>query len=129
MDRLVIAAKVIRNRVKLQQHPTAVITTRTDGTVQGDNVLNLVLTFVVAYILLVLVGTIIYAMFGCDIMTSFTATIACISNVGPGFGEVGSLDNYSELPTILKLNSTLLMLVGRLEIFGFIQLFFLRSWR
>ncbi len=129
VDRLVIAAKVIRNRVKLQQHPTAVITTRTDGTVQGDNVLNLVLTFVVAYILLVLVGTIVYAMFGCDIMTSFTATIACISNVGPGFGEVGSLDNYSELPTILKLNSTLLMLVGRLEIFGFIQLFFLRSWR
>ena len=129
VDRLVIAAKVIRNRVKLQQHPTAVITTRTDGTVQGDNVLNLVLTFVVAYILLVLVGTIVYAMFGCDIMTSFTASIACISNVGPGFGEVGSLDNYSELPTILKLNSTLLMLVGRLEIFGFIQLFFLRSWR
>lgn len=129
VDRLVIAAKVIRNRVKLQQHPTAVITTRTDGTVQGDNVLNLVLTFIVAYILLVLVGTIVYAMFGCDIMTSFTAAIACIGNVGPGFGEVGSLDNYSELPTILKLNSTLLMLVGRLEIFGFIQLFFLRSWR
>ncbi len=129
VDRLVIAAKVIRNRVKLQQHPTAVITTRTDGTVQGDNVLNLVLTFVVAYILLVLMGTIVYAMFGCDIMTSFTASIACIGNVGPGFGEVGSLDNYSELPTILKLNSTLLMLVGRLEIFGFIQLFFLRSWR
>ena len=129
VDRLVIAAKVIRNRVKLQQHPTAVITTRTDGTVQGDNVLNLVLTFIVAYILLVLVGTIVYAMFGCDIMTSFTAAIACIGNVGPGFGEVGSLDNYSELPTILKFNSTLLMLVGRLEIFGFIQLFFLRSWR
>lgn len=129
VDRLVIAAKVIRNRVKLQQHPTAVITTKTDGTVQGDNVLNLVLTFIVAYILLALVGTVVYAMFGCDIITSFTASISCISNVGPGFGEVGSLDNYSELPTILKLNSTLLMLVGRLEIFGFIQLFFLRSWR
>lgn len=129
VDRLVIAAKVIRNRVKLQQHPTAVITTKTDGTVQGDNVLNLVLTFIVAYILLALAGTVVYAMFGCDIMTSFTASIACIGNVGPGFGEVGSLDNYSQLPTILKLNSTLLMLVGRLEIFGFIQLFFLRSWR
>ena len=129
VDRLVIAAKVIRNRVKLQQHPTAVITTKTDGTVQGDNVLHLVLTFIVAYILLALVGTVVYAMFGCDIITSFTASISCISNVGPGFGEVGSLDNYSELPTILKLNSTLLMLVGRLEIFGFIQLFFLRSWR
>jgi trk system potassium uptake protein TrkH len=49
--------------------------------------------------------------------------------VGPGFGEVGSLDNYSQLPAVLKLNSTLLMLIGRLEIFGFIQLLFIRSWR
>lgn len=128
VDRLVLALKVIRNRVKLQQHPNAVISTKTDGMVQGDNVLTMVLTFIVAYLILILMGTIVYAMFGCDITTSFTAAIACISNVGPGFGEVGSLDNYAELPTILKLNSTLLMLVGRLEIFGFIQLFFMRSW-
>lgn len=129
IDRLLLALKVIRNRVKLQQHPNAVISTKTDGMVQGDNVLTMVLTFIVAYLLLTLVGTIIFAMFGCDIMTSFSASLSCISNVGPGFGEVGSLDNYSSLPTVLKLNSTLLMLVGRLEIFGFIQLFFIRSWR
>ena len=129
VDRLVLALKVIRNRVKLQQHPNAVISTKTDGMVQGDNVLSLVLTFIVAYLLLALCGTIIYAMFGCDIMTSFTASISCISNVGPGFGEIGSFDNYADLPVILRINSTVLMLVGRLEIFGFIQLFFLRSWR
>lgn len=129
VDRLVLALKVIRNRVKLQQHPNAIITTKTDGMVQGDNVLSLVLTFIVAYLLLALLGTIVYAMFGCDIMTSFTASISCISNVGPGFGEIGSFDNYADLPVILRLNSTVLMLVGRLEIFGFIQLFFLRSWR
>lgn len=129
VDRLVLAVKVIRNRVKLQQHPNAVISTKTDGMVQGDNVLSLVLTFIVAYLLLALVGTVVYAMFGCDLMTSFTASISCISNVGPGFGEIGSFDNYADLPSVLKFNSTVLMLVGRLEIFGFIQLFFLRSWR
>lgn len=129
VDRLVLALKVIRNRVKLQQHPNAIITTKTDGMVQGDNVLSLVLTFIVAYLILALLGTIVYAMFGCDIMTSFTASISCISNVGPGFGEIGSFDNYADLPVVLRLNSTVLMLVGRLEIFGFIQLFFLRSWR
>lgn len=128
VDRLLLATKVIRNRIYLQQHPNAVISTKTDGMVQGDNVLNLVMTFIVAYLLLALLGAIVYAMFGCDLMTSFTASIACISNVGPGFGEIGSMDNYAQLPVILKLNSTLLMLVGRLEIFGFIQLFFLRSW-
>lgn len=129
VDRLVLALKVIRNRVKLQQHPNAIITTKTDGMVQQDSVLSLVLTFIVAYLLLALVGTIIFAMFGCDITTSLTASISCISNVGPGFGEIGSFDNYADLPLILKVNSTVLMLVGRLEIFGFIQLFFLRSWR
>ena len=129
VDRLVLALKVIRNRIKLQQHPNAVISTKTDGMVQPDSVLTLVLPFIVAYLILALMGTIVYAMFGCDIMTSLTASISCISNVGPGFGEIGSFDNYADLPLILKLNSTVLMLVGRLEIFGFIQLFFLRSWR
>ena len=129
VDRLLLALKVIRNRINMQQHPNAVISTKTDGTVQGDNVLSLVMTFIVAYLLLALAGTIVYAIFGCDILTSFTASVSCISNVGPGFGEIGSLDNYSEFPIVLKFTSTLLMLIGRLEIFGFIQLFFLRSWR
>lgn len=129
VDRMVIAAKVVRNRVKQQQHPNAVISTKIDGVVRDDGTQSIVMTFLVAYVMLVLIGTIINAMFGCDLLTGFSAAIACISNVGPGFGEVGSMDNYSELPAILKLNASLLMLVGRLEIFGFIQLFFIRSWR
>jgi trk system potassium uptake protein TrkH len=97
--------------------------------VQDDGVQSLVMTFIVSYIMLVLIGTIIYTIFGCDLLTGFTASISCLSNVGPGFGEVGSLDNFANLPGILKLNSTMLMLIGRLEIFGFIQLLFIRSWR
>lgn len=129
VDRLLIATKVIRNRMKIQLHPNAVIRTKMDGTVQDDSVQSLVMTFIVTYILLVLLGTIVYALFGCDLTTGFTASIACISNVGPGFGEVGSMSNFSELPAVLKFTSTVLMLIGRLEIFGFIQLLFIRSWR
>jgi trk system potassium uptake protein TrkH len=88
-----------------------------------------VTTFVVVYIFVVLIGTLIYTFFGCDLMRGFSAAIANVSNVGPGFGDVGSMDNYSELPSVLKLNSTILMLIGRLEIFGFLQIFFLNSWR
>lgn len=129
VDRLLISAKVIHSRIKLQQHPNAIIRTKIDGSVRDEGILSLVMTYIVAYIMLVLVGAIIYTMFGCDLLTGFTASIACISNVGPGFGEVGSMNNYADLPAILKLTSTILMLVGRLEIFGFIQLFFIRSWR
>jgi trk system potassium uptake protein TrkH len=39
------------------------------------------------------------------------------------------MDNFAALPAVLKFNSTVLMLIGRLEIFGFIQLLFFRSWR
>ena len=129
VDRLLIASKVIRNRMKIQLHPNAVIRTKMDGLVQEESIQNLVMTFIVSYIMLTLIGTVIYTMFGCDILTGFTASISCLSNVGPGFGEIGSMSNFSQLPVVLKLCSTLLMLIGRLEIFGFIQLLFIRSWR
>lgn len=129
VDRMLIAAKVIRNRMQVQLHPNAIIRVKVDGKVQEEGVLNLVMTFIVAYIMVALIGTIVYTIFGLDLVTSLTASIACVSNVGPGFGEVGSLDNFADLPAVLKLNSTLLMLIGRLEIFGIIQLLFIRSWR
>lgn len=129
VDRVLMAFKVIHNRMKVQQHPNAIIRTKVDGTVQDDSILSLVMSFIVAYIALVLIGTILYTTFGTDLMTGFTASIACISNVGPGFGEVGSMNNFSTLPAVLKFGSTVLMLVGRLEIFGFIQLFFISSWK
>lgn len=129
VDRVLIAAKVVRNRMKIQLHPNAIIRTKIDGIVQEDSTISLVMTFIVTYIILVLIGTVMYTLFGCDILTGFTASIACISNVGPGFGQVGSMSNFSELPTLLKLMSTMLMLIGRLEIFGLIQLLFIRSWR
>jgi trk system potassium uptake protein TrkH len=129
VDRLLIASKVVRNRMKIQLHPNAIIRTKIGGVVQEDSTQNLVMTYIVSYIMLALIGTVIYTMFGCDILTGATASISCLSNVGPGFGEIGSMSNFSELPAILKLSSTLLMLIGRLEIFGFIQLLFIRSWR
>lgn len=129
VDRMLIAAKVVRNRIKQQQHPNAVISTKIDGVVRDDGTQSIVMTFLVAYVMLVLIGTVINTTFGCDLLTGFSAAISCISNVGPGFGEVGTMSNYSALPAILKFNASVLMLVGRLEIFGFIQLFFIRSWR
>lgn len=129
VDRMLIASKIIRNRMQVQLHPNAIIRVKVDGKVQEEGVLNLVMTFIVAYIMVTLIGTIVYTIFGLDLVTSLTASIACVGNVGPGFGEVGSLSNYADLPAVLKLNSTLLMLFGRLEIFGFIQLLFIRSWR
>lgn len=129
VNRLVIAGKMLRARLRQQQHPSAVIRIKLDGIMQENEVTNSVMVFIVAYLMLILAGTVVSTMCGVDLMTSFSASVACIGNVGPGFGEVGSLDNYSQLPVLIRFTNTLLMLFGRLEIFGLIQLFFIKWWR
>ena len=129
IDRLLLAMKMLRNRLRSQQHPNAIIRTKVDGVPQDKEMLNGVMVYIVAYMLLILIGTFANTMFGADLMTGFSSAVACVSNVGPGFGEVGTMDNYSLMPVVMKFNLTALMLFGRLEIFGLIQLFFIRWWR
>lgn len=129
VDRLVLALKMLRNKLRSQQHPNAIFRTKIDGVAQDQYMLNTVMVYIVAFMLLILTGTFINTLFGCDLLTGFSASLACASNVGPGFGEVGTLDNYSALPMIVKMNLSFIMLFGRLEIFGLIQLFFIRWWR
>jgi trk system potassium uptake protein TrkH len=129
VDRIVIAAKTIRNRIKIQQHPNAIRRIKVDGYVQDQDMLNSVMVYIVAFMLLILAGTFINTLFGLDLMTGFSASLACASNVGPGFGEVGTMYNYSQMPAIVKISMSMMMLFGRLEIFGLIQLFFIRWWK
>lgn len=129
VDRMVLALKMLRNKLQSQQHPNAIMRIKVDGYCQDQSMLNGVMVYIVAFLLLVLIGTFINTLFGCDLMTGFSATLACASNVGPGFGEVGTMDNYAAIPAVVKLNLSLIMLFGRLEIFGLVQLFFMRWWK
>ena len=129
VDRFLVAAKMIRTRLRAQRHPDAIFRTKIDGVVQDEGMMGTVMVYIVTFMLLILAGTFINTLLGVDLMTGFSAALACTSNVGPGFGEVGTMSNYSLMPALMKLNSTFLMLLGRLEIFGLIQLFFIRWWR
>lgn len=129
IDRLLLFTKMFKARMRRQQHPNAVIRLKVDGIIQEGEVLNTVVIFMVTYLALLFIGSVVNALFGMDMTTAVSAAIACLGNVGPGFGDVGSMSTYSALPTILKIQGAFLMLMGRLEIFGFIQLFFLKWWR
>lgn len=129
VDRMVLALKMLRNKLQSQQHPNAIMRIKVDGYSQDKDMLNSVMVYIVAFLILILIGTFLNTLFGCDLMTGFSATLACASNVGPGFGEVGTMDNYAAMPAIVKLNLSLIMLFGRLEIFGLVQLFFIRWWK
>ena len=129
VNRLVLAGKMIRTQLQRQQHPNAVVRVRIDGNVLDDKIASTAVVFIVAYFLALLAGTVVGTMCGVDMETSFSSAVACMGNVGPGFGMVGSLGNYSDLPAVMKFSNTMLMLLGRLEIFGLVQLFFLKWWR
>lgn len=129
IDRMLLFGKMLKARMRRQQHPNAVIRLKVDGVIQEGELLNTVVVFMVTYVALIFVGAVVNALFGLDMMTAVSSSVACLGNVGPGFGEVGSMSNYAELPVVLKLQDAVLMLMGRLEIFGFIQLFFLKWWR
>ncbi|HSA04968.1 MAG TPA: potassium transporter TrkG, partial [Tenuifilaceae bacterium] len=66
---------------------------------------------------------------GQDLMTAFSASLASVSNIGPGFGQVGSMANYFEIDGASKLVLSIGMLLGRLEIYGLLLLFMFHSWK
>lgn len=129
IDRILISYKSLLAKVKQLQHPNAVIRVKIDGVIVDNDTMGSVNLFIVIYLVSILAGTLFISMLGIDIMTSFSAAFASMGNVGPGFGGVASLCNYSALPDAAKLVCTTLMLIGRLEIFGLLQIIMFKFWK
>ena len=127
IDRAVLAGKGINRKVGLAVSPNAVQNIRVDGRVRPDSQVSDAYGYIFCYLLIVVVFAAVNIALGLDFTTGVTASIACIGNVGPGFGEVGSMSNYAAFPGILKITSMFEMIIGRLEIFP--VLYLIRSLR
>ena len=92
-------------------------------------VISGVVGFFLLYLIVTTVGTIVLTVQDMDLVSAFTATLTCISTVGPGLGSVGPVDNFSHVPTLSKWVLTLCMLLGRLEIYAILVLFIPEFWR
>ncbi len=75
------------------------------------------------------VGTAVMVSYDYDLVTSMSASIAALGNIGPGLGKVGPTQNWSHLPDVAKWVMSLLMLLGRLELFSVVILFSPWVWR
>ena len=85
--------------------------------------------FIFVYFMTVVVFTFSLMISGLDFVSSLTATIACITNAGPGLGAVGPAGNYAQLTDVQKWLCTSVMLLGRLEIFTVFVLFTPAYWK
>lgn len=131
IDRLWIALKGGKEMFQSLTNPHKHDYVRTDGITKTESEVASVTSFIMLYLSIVFIGAIVYAASGMDFTTGLSASIACMGNVGPGFGVVGSMGNYAGLSAFMKLFSTVLMLLGRLEIYPIliVAASFVRRWR
>ena len=122
IDRAVLAAKGISRKVRLTVSPNTVSYINIDGRVRPDSQVSDAFCYIFCYLFIMVIFAALNIAAGLDFTTGVTASIACIGNVGPGFGEVGSMSNYAAFPGLLKLTSMAEMLIGRLEIFPVLYL-------
>jgi len=128
-DRVVIFFKTIKRQVKKLQHPNAVIPVKIRNFIVDEDLVTGTILFIALYVVVVFISTLLLAAMGVDIMSSFSASAACMGNVGPGFGIVGSMANFNSIPDLGKWILSIVMLLGRLEIYGLLLLFLMKSWK
>jgi len=85
--------------------------------------------FMLFYLLTFAVGAAIVVGLGADLLTGITASIACLGNIGPGFGAIGPMASFADLHPVSKIVLTLEMWIGRLEVLTVLVLFRFEAWR
>lgn len=120
--RICLLFKLVRREMYHRLHPRAVLPLKLRGKALPSDVVSGVSSFVFLYLLLMLFGTLLLSLENFDILSTLTAVIASIGNIGPGFGLVGPTMNYSVFSDPGKILLSILMIIGRLELFTVVLL-------
>jgi trk system potassium uptake protein len=129
MVRLLLLMKQARRELVRIVHPRVVNPVILGGRAVSEQVMQGVIAFMMAYGATLVALTLVLLFSGLDVVTAFTAVIACVNNIGPGLGEVGPAVNYSSLNNFQTWVCTFAMLLGRLELLTVLVLFMPQFWR
>ncbi|MDK2972143.1 MAG: trk/ktr system potassium uptake protein [Candidatus Sumerlaeota bacterium] len=128
--RWVILFKVARQELGRAVSPRRVRVLKIDGKPMRPETVGQVQTFFYLYIVIIVVGSILLALLEPDtkLLSTFTAVVSALNNIGPGLEEVGPTMNYAfmEAPALWLLS--LLMLLGRLELLAVLVFFSRTFW-
>lgn len=131
--RLQVLCKVMARDVRRTVKPRSVGLIKVDGRVVEEDTVNGVLGFFFVYMLVMLVSCVLVSFdsFVRDVSfeSCFTGVLATLSNIGPGFGEVGPAGSFANFTLFSKLVFSLDMLIGRLELFPLLMFCSPRAWR
>lgn len=127
--RVLLLLKTAMNELKHLVHPQAVIPVRYNGRMVEQDILFNIAGFIILFLITFATATIAITATGLDLVTSLSAVVAAMSNIGPGLGDVGPMANYGGLPDVVKWILGACMVIGRLEIFTVFVLFSRAFWR
>jgi trk system potassium uptake protein len=127
--RLLITLKHSLNQLFLLVHPKGVRPLTIGHSIVAPAVVQRVVGYFSIYTAIFFIASMVLIGGGMDMLSAFSAAIACLSNIGPGFGVVGPTETFAMLPDLSKLALTFCMLAGRLEIFTIFVLFLPSFWK
>ena len=109
-------------------HPNAILMVRFNNSTIDQAIVYKVLGFFIMYLLLFIIGAGVLSLLGSDFTTSIGGAASSLGNVGPGLGDVGPSKTFSNLSMSSKIWCSILMLIGRLELFTVLILFTPHFW-
>jgi len=129
--RLMIVLRKMATDLRKLIRPHAVLPVRMGNRAIPEEVVTSVTTFFILFLSLFALGGLSLAFMGYDLVTAFSASAACLGNIGPGFEMVGPTQNFGFFPVPAKLILVALMIIGRLELYtALVMVFALRlRWR
>ena len=127
--RILVMFKLIKREILKIFHPRAIIPIKNDGLVISNEVVAGIYSFIALYFVIFAMGTLLITLEGVDLVTASSSVIATLSNIGPGLSLVGPTRNFGLYSDASKLLLSLLMLLGRLELFTIIALLAPKNWR
>ena len=129
LSRVLILWKSLVRELKRMVHPNHVSVIKVDGQPVEERVVSSTGAYIMAYMVVLLAGALVVSWDNYGFQESFAASLTCISNVGPGLGILGPMENFSILSPVSKIALSLEMLTGRLELMPMLALLTRGAWR
>jgi len=127
--RHLVVLKYLRKHVSNLIHPNALVSVKINKKTVHDHQAQAVIMFIMLYLTIFAAGYVIMSILGLDMQTSLGSVAACLGCVGPGIGTVGPAANFFHIPEFGKITLSILMIVGRLELFTFMIILMPSFWR
>jgi len=126
--RVLLLFKILRRNIRQTLNPKKVLVIRNNDQVVDEKVLSNVNAYLAAYVIIVVLGTLVLSLDGFSLETNLSAILATFNNIGPGFAGVGPTCTYAAYGVLSKLVMIVCMLAGRLEIFPILVLLSRSAW-